>query len=113
VPLTLTAVLVVLMLHGGFRPPVGRLFSWPMYAWTTTAVVRVEVRDDPDAPLVPVNPFRELPRGEFSIPPDVLDQYLDHLRERHAEVVCTGHLYGSFGEVGIQAGGPRVAAAES
>ena len=111
--LVLTAVLIVLMIDGGLRPPVGRLFSWPMYAWTTTAVVRVEVGDDPAAPLVPVNPFRELPRGEFSIPPDLLDQYLDHLRDRHAEVVCTGYLYGSFGEVEIQSGGPRVAPAES
>ncbi|MFI9811221.1 hypothetical protein [Saccharothrix variisporea] len=113
IQLVVTVAVVVLMLDGGLRPPVGRVFSWPMYAWTTAALVRIEVRDRLSGRRTPVNPYDDFPPGEFIIPPDLLDLYLDYLRERRGDVVCAGHLYGHFGELEVEVGDPRVASGES
>ncbi|MET7912027.1 hypothetical protein ABZS98_27925 [Streptomyces avermitilis] len=108
VELSLTAALILRMVHAGFLPPVGRVMSWPMYAWSTAVIVSIEVAQDasPSGERVEVNLYRDIPRGEFLVGPDQLDDYVQFLRERYALVTCSGVAYGPFGErrVGIVAG---------
>ncbi|MDH6117066.1 hypothetical protein ABH930_000485 [Kitasatospora sp. GAS204A] len=105
VELSLTAALFLRMVHAGFLPPVGRAMSWPMYAWATAVIVTTEVAQtsSPTGERVVTELYRAIPRGEFMVGPDQLDDYVQYLRERYPEVTCSGVAYGPFGEraVGI------------
>lgn len=104
----LTVALLARMAYAGFRPPVGRLFSWPMYTYATTVVVTVTVigRDGVERKL---NPYDDFPRGEFLLPPDQLEVYLRFLRQTYPVVRCSGYAYGDFGEAEIILTGEHVA----
>jgi hypothetical protein len=111
VQIGVTGLLVARMIDAGFRPPVGRVFSWPMYAYALAVVVDITIADSESVPERKINPYLDFPRGEFLVPPDQLDLYLSYLRRKHAVVRCSGTAYGLSGETELKVVDGHVAVA--
>ncbi|GAA1378173.1 hypothetical protein [Streptomyces beijiangensis] len=113
--LSVTSAVILRMVFAGLFPPVGRILSWPMYAWATAIVVAVQVSEDVEpegGSWAAINPYEDLPRGEFMIGPDTLDDYLQFLADKHRWVRCSGSAYGHFGERSIEVADGHVVVAE-
>src|SRR5262245_2133147 len=97
VRLVVTGLIVVRMLDAGFRPPAGMVCSWPMSAYALAVVSEVSVTTA-DGRTLQRDIYRDLPAGEFLVPPDVLDDYLQYLGATYPQVSCRGWAYGADGE---------------
>lgn len=87
-----------------FLPPVGRLFTWPMYAYATLVVGwLISEGEHGDAGVADrIDYYRVLPRGEFGVSPDELDLVIQYLRQSGVLVSdVEGFGYGEFGEAAL------------
>lgn|SRR5215831_5120776 len=103
--LCVTIAILLRMLYAGLFPPVGRVFSWPMYAWATAVVATVHVSSssiNSGGCEAELNPYDVLPRGEFMVSLDQFDDYLQFVGTRYRNVRCSGWIYGLFGERSLE-----------